>query len=64
MTESHLWEVALLVVGAVVAGLVQAFFASKKDQGRRIGRLEKLADFERGRQAGLREARRRMGDGR
>lgn len=30
----------------------------RKETGKRIGRLERLADFERGRQAGLREARR------
>lgn len=30
----------------------------RKETGKRIGRLERLADFERGRQAGLREVRR------
>ena len=30
----------------------------RKDTGKRIGRLERYVDYERGRQAGLREARR------
>lgn len=55
----------MLVAGAVLAGIVQALFRSKNEQGRRIGRLERFKDFELGRQAGMREARRqRVGDGR
>ncbi len=49
------------IVGAA-AGAVFSSFASRKNEqarrtGERIGALEKQADYERGRQAGLREGR-------
>lgn len=59
--SEHAWQFVLLAAGAVVAGVVQALFRSKNEQGKRIGRLEKYVDFERGRQAGLRERTRGRG---
>jgi hypothetical protein len=35
----------------------------RRDTGRRIGRLERFVDFERGRQAGIAQGRRRRGLG-
>lgn len=57
--SGHEAEIALLIIGAVATGLVQQLFASRKDMGRRIGRLERRADIESGRRAGLREKARR-----
>jgi hypothetical protein len=57
---------AEVTVGIVIAAFTivgGAFFRrgerQRESTGRRIGRLEAAYDFERGRQAGLREARRR-----
>lgn len=59
----HAWEIfagsALLVIGAVVTGVIQTLFRRAEKTGERLGRLEKAADFERGRRAGLREKARK-----
>ena len=57
--SGHEAEIALLIIGAVATGLVQQLFASRKDMGRRIGRLERRADIEAGRRMGAREKARR-----
>lgn len=53
--SGHEWEIGLLVISAVVAGFIQTIFRRAEATGKRLGRLEKAADFERGRRAGLRE---------
>lgn len=55
------WSIVLVISAAVIGAVVQALFRSKNEQGKRIGRLEKYVDFERGRQAGLRERTRGRG---
>ena len=55
----HEWEIGLLVISAVVAGFIQTIFRRAEATGKRLGRLEKAADFERGRRAGLREKARK-----
>lgn len=53
--NGHEAEIALLIIGAIATGFVQQLFASRKDMGRRIGRIEKRLDWEAGRRAGRRE---------
>lgn len=60
--SGHEWEIALLGVGAVLTAIIQTLFRRAEKTGERLGRLEKAADFERGRRAGLREAQRKRGD--
>jgi hypothetical protein len=68
--SGHEWEIALLLAGAVVAWYSRrqenketAERAERTEHarrvGERIGRLERIADFERGRRAGTRGKARR-----
>jgi hypothetical protein len=56
-------SVGIIVAAFTIVG--GAFFRRSERQrentGRRIGRLERFVDFERGRQAGLREKRNKRG---
>lgn len=56
-------EVTVGIVVAAFTVVVGAFFRrveqQRKDTGQRIGRLERFIDFERGRQAGIAQERRR-----
>lgn len=47
----------LLVFGAVVTAIVQALFRRNESTGKRIGALEKEADFQRGYREGVRAGR-------
>lgn len=57
----HEWEILLLIIGAIVAAVIQTLFRRAEKTGERLGRLEKWADFERGRRAGMREKAREKG---
>lgn len=54
----HEWEIAILVLGAVVTGLVSTLFRRAEKTGERMGRLERQADFDRGFKAGYKAAKR------
>ena len=53
--SGHEWEIGLLVIGAVIAGLVRTIFARAEKSGERMGRLEKWVDREEGRRLGIAE---------
>ena len=53
--SGHEWEIGLLVIGAVIAGLVRTIFARAEKSGERMGRVEKWIDREEGRRLGIAE---------